>query len=285
MNYNRPGPRWLAALDWHRLPSAAWNWAIIMIGLMLAQGLGSIVAVVVARRVVPNDFGQYLACIGLAGLLVVFPTFGMDNWLLAQASAGAVEIAALWRGALRIRLALLAVWLAAMLAVDWLLPQATYPFHIMLPVALLVAAESMVSLAFSALRLLGLHRRVTQLQSIFGVATLTLAILLPLFPNRLLVFAVGSALVAVATAVAVMIVANRLLPDTGARKRPGFLFHAARSYMLGDVAVLVYSRVTLTLISLIIGAAGVAAFGPADSLISASFWVPAALYFLALPVL
>jgi O-antigen/teichoic acid export membrane protein len=277
--------RWLAALDWSRLPGAVWNWAIILVGLLLAQGLGSIVAVVVARRVVPIDFGQYLACISLASLLVVFPAFGMDNWLLAQASAGSAEIAALWRAALRVRLALLAAWLVAMLALDAGLPPATYPLHILLPVALLVGAESVVALAFSALRLRSLHRRVTILQSIFGAATLTIAVLLPLFPNRLFVFAAGSALVAVATAVAVVVVANRLLRQTGPAKTSGPLFRAARSFMLGDLAVLVYSRVTLTLVSLLVGAAGVAAFGPADSLISASFWVPVALYYLALPAL
>jgi O-antigen/teichoic acid export membrane protein len=275
---------WFRGLSWRLMPATLFDWAIVLAGLLMAQGLGSVVTIVIARRVAPIDFGQYLASMSLAGLLVVFPTLGLDNWLLAQGDAVG-RIAELWHSALRSRLALLALWLLALSGIGLALPSATYPLAVLIPTGIMLAAQSVANLAYSALRLIGQHRRITVLQSIFAVASLVIALLMPFVANPIVFFAMGTAAVAVGTAIAVVILLGRQLRRPASLLSTRSLFGAARPFMVGDIAVMVYSRTTLALISLIIGAAGAAAFGPADSLITASFWVPTALYVLVMPML
>src|SRR3989442_494975 len=114
-------------VNWTLLWVTIRNWGVVLVGLVMAQGLGALVTVVVARRVVPVDFGQYLASYGLASLIVVVPSLGLDGWLLAQGQADPAHVAQLWDNALRVRLRLLFLWLVFMAALGAGLPQAPYP--------------------------------------------------------------------------------------------------------------------------------------------------------------
>src|SRR5438270_1775424 len=163
---------WVRGLGRQGVAAAVIDWAFVLAGLLLAQGLASVVTIVIARRVAPVDFGQYVACLTLVNLLVVFPTLGMDNWLLAQGDAETPRISEFWHSALHTRLVLIGGWLVALVGLSLLLPRATYPLYLLLPITAMVAAQSIVALGFSALRLIGQHRRITLLQSTFGLISL-----------------------------------------------------------------------------------------------------------------
>jgi O-antigen/teichoic acid export membrane protein len=140
-------------------------------------------------------------------------------------------------------------------------------------------------LCYSGLRLIGQHRWITLLQSALAVASLLLALLLPLVSQPILVFAIGRAILSVVAAVAAVALTRRFLPAAAPSSTSISLTRLARPFLLADIAVLFYSRVSLTLVSLFVGATATAAFGSADNFINLAFWAPTALYLLVLPIL
>ncbi len=269
----------------NRLRGALQSWGTILFGMLAAQALSAVSQIIAARRVLPIDYGQYLACLSLSSLLVILPAFGMDNWLLAQGAHSPERVAALWRNALRVRLPLLALWLAALVALGLVLPQQTYPLPLLVPMAFDVAADSTLLITLSALRLLGRHGQVAAIQVAAAGLVFAAALVLPIAPGRILVFAVGQMVAAVgAAAGAVWLTARRLrapVPPLPA----GEVLRPARAFMLSDLAAAVYGRSSLTLSSLLVGAGAAGSLGPALSVTGMTFLVPAALYSLALPAL
>ena len=270
---------------WPRWKTVLTGWAVILAGLVLAQGANALALIILARRVAPAEYGQYLAAYSLASLLIVLPAFGMDGWLLAKSSLHREQTLDLWWSARRVRLGLLACWLPAMILLALFLPPATFPPALVMLSAIGLAADSMTMLAYAGLRNMNRHRWVTGFQTAGSLALLAVTLTLPLEPGRITWFALARTLVSVVLAVLVgrwMISGTRrptvILP-------PRDLLHATRSFMLADAAVSIYLRADLVIVSLFLGSTGASIYGPALNLVNMCFLVPAALYFLVVPSL
>lgn len=270
---------------WSQLRASLREWAIILAGLVTAQGLSALALILVARRIPPTEFGQYLASYSLVSLTVVLPAFGLDAWLLAQGSTHPSAFQTLWRSALQIRLRLLIVWWLGILGLAWVLPSHTFPPVLLILSALGVAAESLTGLAYAALRNLRWNRWVAFFQVAGAVVLFSGALILPLKEGQISWFASFRAMVSAVLAFSVIGWMTRRLDRNSEVLQFTSVLRAARAFMLADVAVAIYLRADLTIVSSILGSDGASIYGPALNLINMCFLVPSALYFLVVPTL
>lgn len=270
---------------WSQLRASLREWAIILAGLAIAQGLSALALILVARRTSPTEFGQYLASYSLVSLVVVFPAFGLDAWLLAQGSAHLSPFQSQWRSALQIRFRLLLTWLLVILGLAWVLPSHTFPPVLLILSALGVAAESLTGLAYAALRNLRRNKWVAFFQVAGAVVLFSGTLILPLEKGQITWFALFRAAVSVVLAFSVIGWMTRHLGHNSEVLQSSSVLRAARAFMLADVAVAIYLRADLTIVSAILGSDGASIYGPALNLINMCFLVPSALYFLVVPTL
>jgi O-antigen/teichoic acid export membrane protein len=264
------------------------NWTIVFVGLFVLQGVTAVTSVIVARRVAPMEYGQYLASLGLASLLIVLPSFGMDTLLLSRGGLQGERLEQLWLRLLRLRLVLLGLWLAVMGLLAWVLPADTYPAWVLWPTALALALESLVLLAHAALRSIGLHGWVTALQIVATVGLLGVTLLIGLQPGQIARFSLSRATIwAVVTPLSLFATWRIVRRPRAARLDlpPASAASGAMPFLVSDVAAAVYTRSPLTVVALFLGSAGATAFGPAANLIFFTFLVPNALYFVVVPLL
>ena len=264
---------------------AAVAWAVVLSGLVAAQGLSALAVIVVARSVPPPEYGEYLSCYALTSLLVVLPAFGMDSWLLANGAARREELARLWLGALRTRVLLLAVWLICVTALVSAFAAREFPTELVLLAGAGLAGDSVALLCHATLRAGGYHRQVTACQVAGGLALLIVTLSLPLGPGLIAVFAFGRMVVSALAAALAVWLASRLIgrgQTDGAIRPP---LEESGQFALADAAVAVYTRFDLTLVAAVLGPGSSGVYGPALNLMNLCFLVPNALYLFALPVL
>jgi O-antigen/teichoic acid export membrane protein len=270
-------------LNRHTPLRVAANWLLILVGLVAAQGATALALIVVARRVSPGEYGQYLAIFGLLSLLIVLANFGLEAWLLAHSRKFASNINQLWPGVVRVRLYLILSWLAGMLLLSLVLPANAFPRAVVYVTAFGLAFDSLSSLALSALRSLELHKRVTQLQIGMAVCLLAVTLILPLRPGQLLWFALARTGVSCATAIVTLLVVGAWHPRLAAPIKSVEILRSARPFVLAETAVAIYLKADLSIIGLVLGAAGASLYGPALNLINITFMVPNALFFFVMP--
>jgi O-antigen/teichoic acid export membrane protein len=258
------------------------DWLAAFTGLVVSQGLGAIVLIVVARHVTPVEFSRYLSCYTLTGLLCIFPNYGLETWLLAQGVTTRSELVSLWYGAVRLRLRLLMLWCAGMIALSAFLPSDTFPLSILLPTVFGVGCDSLILISYSALRSVGWHRYVTVLQSLVVLGLLGVSLVLPFDPDYIVKFSIGRTLVSMSAAVLVTILTRAWLGHSSVIPVANLL-RTARAFFLSDLAVTVYLKADLAIVSLALGSSGVAIYGPALHLVNLSFLVPNALYLVVMP--
>jgi O-antigen/teichoic acid export membrane protein len=268
-----------------RLGATITSWGVILFGLAVTQGTTALVLIIVARRVLPTEYGQYLSSYGLASLLIVLPNAGLDAFLLARGSATASGMPLLWRSSFRLRLRLLLIWIVCIVLAGGLLPDDTFPPAIMYPVTLGLACDSLTLLSYSALRGLDRHKQVTLLQVISALAVLGTTLMLPFGPGQIARFSIGRAVVSAVFAVPITALVGKLL-HSPERPIPSLdLVRTARPFMLADLATSIYLKADLTIVSLFLGSSGASIYGPALNIVNVSFLVSNALYFFIMPIL
>ena len=259
------------------------NWLLILTGLVAAQGATALALIVVARRISPAEYGQYLAIFGLLSLLIVVANFGLESWVLAHSRKFATDAPHLWPSIVRIRLRLLLIWLVGVLFLGLILPANAFPREVVYITALGLAFDSLSSLALSALRSSERHNRVTQLQIGSALCLLTITLILPLQPGQLLWFAVARTAVSGVTAIIMFIAVGAWRRRSTSPIKPSEILRAARPFVLAETAVAIYLKVDLSIIGLMLGASGTGLYGPALNLVNITFMVPNALFFLVMP--
>jgi O-antigen/teichoic acid export membrane protein len=262
------------------LRQLVFNWGVILTGMLLYNGLSGVALILLARRVEPIVYGQYLSSFSLASFLVVLPGFGLDAWLLTEPQADRHSAEGLLRSAIRARLILLLPWFGLMLVLGLLLPPSTFPPKLLLPICLGVAADSITLLVYASLRTQDRHQPVTLLQAGSALALFIFVLLLPNDPEAATYFAAGRALLSIVM-VAIVLMAYS---GQGPIARPVHsLLTAARPFMTAEAASAIYVKADMTLLSLLLGAAATAIYGPAVNLLQMSFLTLRALFYFAVP--
>lgn len=260
------------------------GWLVVLAGLFAAQGFTALAGIVLARRVAAVDYGQYLASVGLAAILVALANLGMDQWLLASGADSPTQLMRAFNGALRIRLPLLAVWLVGIAVLGSLLPPAAFPQPYLLLAGVAVGCDSITLLSYSLLRNLGRHRTVTSFQGAAAACLLVASLVLPLAPGEASRFLTARAVISAAAALLSVACARRTInPEQKTAEPATAILRSAVPFMWSELAVAVYMRADLSILSLVKGSTASSVYGPATSLLSMCFLVPNALYLLVVP--
>ena len=270
-----------------RYRSSGWKmlqkWGIVLFGLGAAQGATALAVILVASRVTAVEYGQYLACYGLASLLVILPNLGLESWLLASGHLSAEQTAGRWQNALRLRVIALSAWLLCLLIVSLRLPQATFPFGVLLPTALGVAFDSLTLLSNTAWRVMDRHGRVTAVQTIGAVVLCIATLLAPITYGRLSIFVEMRLLISALTFLAALILSPGALRQPAAASNLRHLLKASRAFTLADIATSIYLKADLTIVSFFLGASAASVYGPALNFTNLCFMASQGLYLAAMP--
>lgn len=280
-------PKIVAFLQQRTLQQAVMNWGVILTGLLLHNGLTAITLFIVARRIKPEAYGQYIAVYALLSFLVVLPGLGLDTWFLAQYLPTRERFTSFWNQSLRLRGSALLLWLGLIGLLGFILPKETYPWDIWLPTAISVAFDSFSLLSFSALRTQNKHKLVTVWQSSFAVSLFIVTFWLPVSPNYVIVFANIRMILSILLTFIIAVYYQRWYRDvkqTAAALNQEML-REGQAFMLTELASAVYVRADISIISLIMGRFATALYAPAISLLQASFLAPRAFFLFILPLL
>jgi O-antigen/teichoic acid export membrane protein len=259
---------------------------LVMAGLGIYYLFTALTLIVLARRLLPIEYGQYTATVALAALTVVLPGYGLDVWLLARSGLAPAQLAACWRQAMQLRLALLALWAVILIGIGQWLPAETYPPLVFATVVAATGVESLATLTIAALRSQQRHRQVAVVQSTWAATLLGAALLLPLAPGRLVWFTSTRLLLAGgALAWLTLLMARRIAVTQPSSSSFRTLLTEGRPFLFSEAASLIYMRVDLVLVGLLLGSAASAIYGAALSVLNMAFVLPLALFYAATPAL
>lgn len=269
------------------LGKTASAWLVVLTGLLAAQAFTALAGIVLARRVDAVDYGQYLASVSLAAILVALVNLGMDQWLLARGADSPTALMRAFHSALRIRLPLLVLWLAGVTLLGSALPSDAFPRPYLLLAALAIGCDSVTLLAYSVLRNAARHRTVTSFQGAAAFCLLVASLVLPLAPGEASRFLTARATISVATAIISIIYVRKTFssPQPVTAEPALATLRSTLPFMWSELAVAVYMRADLSILSLMKGPTAASIYGPAISLLSMCFLVPNALYLLVVPEL
>lgn len=272
----------------HRLPMIkllAFNWGIILAGLLFQNGFNAISLILVARRVEPVEYGQYVATYALVSFLVILPGFGMDAWLLTQAQLSKRGTVALWLSSLQIRVVLLVIWAMFMVLLSNFLPDDTYPQSLLILTVVDIAFGSVALLSYSALRVQNRHTEVTIMQSVVSILLFIFILVLPVTEDYIYQFAFGRMSLSIFICfVAAFLLKGREAIDRGLSHLSGRqILKGSKPFMPSELASAVYIKADVILVSLMLGSPGTAVYSPALSIIQISNLASRALFFFVVP--
>lgn len=269
----------------HHLKEGATKWGFTLLGLVIERAATAIALILLARQLIPETFGQYIAIYSLATIMVVIPIFGMDTWLLSRGKSRFEEVIQLWNITLKILIVLFLIWFIFMAGLSIVLPHNTYPITVYFIVLVGVAFDGIILLSYSALRSLHKHVTVAIIQSLVAISLLCFV---TLFTGKLgiIQFALIRALI---SALAAIIIIRLLGIDTLFLKPKNVSIKKTvkelTPFILADAAGVVYLKADINIIALILGSLASGIYGPALNLLQVCFLLPQAIYFWILPKL
>lgn len=263
------------------------EWGTVLAGLAISQGANALAFIIIANKVPPMEYGQYLATYGLVSLTVVLPSAGLDTFLLSRSSNDPSYIYLVWKRSLHLRLGLLAVWAVVLRIIATYLPPTTYPPALIGFVAIGLAIDVLTQTSYSAMRNLNRHREVSFLQILTAITTIIVASVWPSGSGQVLGFSIARSLISGTFAFFVLLRMRQLQTSCVSINLELFsnLFKKLFPFFLADLAVAVYLKADLTIVALVEGAHGASVYGPALNILGMLFLIPNALYLLILPAL
>lgn len=262
-----------------------WNVGVAVGGVMVARLLGTITQIVLTRRMTLEAYGLYTALYTLLGVAVILAGFGLDTWLLRQASAPeTLRIQTRRVFSLRLYATLVLMALGCVFLFFNGEPGMTLPLILAAGAGLLL--EQMLTTGFSALRAAVRNQAAAILQVVAAGAFILLLWLLGGRGGISVGFATLCRLAAGGVGISLMI---WLLRD---RLALGWAPHAfwklakeARVYFAADLLANITLKADLTMITLLIGSTAAGLYNPALTIINTTFIVPAVAAQVLLPII
>ena len=263
------------------------NFATLLSGMGLARVLTAVALILVARQVGPGSYGQYVASFSLAKLTSVMFAWGLDGWLLWRGGrADNLRVVAVNSGvALTWKLLLSILWfLSLYLLAGWLNPE-VFPLPVLLITALIVWADDLTNTVWSVFKSTLQNditfRVVTVVQFFLVLITVVLVLtgvqeLTAFLWARVVVTAAGciGAIYLLRRRIGIAFVARDMLPT----------FRAAAPFAASLVLALIYERADVTIVGQFLGTEQAGLYGPASTIVTSLFLIPASAYAVMVPV-
>ncbi len=263
------------------------NFAALVSGMGLARLMTALSLILVARQVGPGAYGQYLACLSLAKLTSVIFSWGLDGWLLWRGGSTADRrtIAVHSGIALTWKLVLGFVWFGVLYLLSGRLNPATFPPEVLLATALIVWADDLTNTVWSVFK--------STLQNDVTFKIITSVQFVLLLVTAALMFAEVTSLMTFLWARLVVSTLGCLFAVWVLRGNIGIGFsrpdmwpilRASTPFAFSLVLALIYERVDITIVAQFLGAEQAGIYGPASTIVTTLFLVPAAAYSVMVPV-
>lgn len=263
------------------------NFAALLSGMGLARVLTAVALILVARQVGPSSYGQYVACFSLAKITSVMFSWGLDGWLLWRGGSATSHRTIAVNGgvALTWKLLLGIVWFLALIALSrWLNPE-VFPPSVLAITALIVWTDDLTgtvwSIFKSTLRNDITFKIITSVQALLVIVTVALIFadaesLITFLWARLIVTAIGCvwAVYLLRHNIGIGFSAQAMTPT----------FRAATPFAVSLVFALIYERADVTIIGQFLGTEPAGLYGPAATIVTSLFLIPASAYAVMVPV-
>ena len=254
-------------------------------GSAIAQGLMAVSTLIVARVLGATAFGAYAASFSAAALLSIGFNLGLDTWLLRAGAERRDRLGGLLRNALAIKVVAGVPWIVAVTILLPALNAETFRPSIVLISALTVWLEGLFSLGLTVFRTLLRNGTTALLMTVSRGGIFVLTAGLALAGERAVA---PYALARLAMSGLAALIAWRLVPVRLTRDQalaPLGTAKASLPFALSDLFAVVYVQADITIAGAVLGAEPVGLYAPASSIVSALLVVPAALFYVAVPVL
>lgn len=271
--------------DGHILGDLVVRWGVILSGLLASQGFTALAQIVLARSTTPEQYALYLSSISLLSLLVVLPGLGLDTWLLVRGAARPEVLLGMWSSGAKLRALALIVWLAGIAILLLWLPADRYPASLVICLAIGFAFDCISLLNAAGLRAAGRHLVVTLIQATVASVLLAGVLIVPSGTRLILFFAVMKTILSAGSMMASLAAVRHSNSAYGERLRIRDIVRESMPFLVSDLAVVIYLRADVTIVTLLLGSQPASVYGPAVSLVNLLFLVPNALYLLVTPVL
>lgn len=263
------------------------NFATLLSGMGAARVMTAVALILVARQIGPNYYGQYVACFSLAKLTSVISSWGLDGWLLWRGGHATDRrtIAVNSGIALTWKLLLGLIWfLLLYLLAGWLNPE-VFPLPVLLLAGLVVWTEDLTNTVWSVFKSTLQNdvtfKIITSIQFLLLSTTFALIVfgaqqLIVFMWARLIVSAIGciGAVYLLRRNIGLGFIAAEMLP----------IFRAAAPFAASLVFSLIYERADVTIVGQFLGTEQAGLYGPAATITTTLFLIPASAYAVMVPV-
>jgi O-antigen/teichoic acid export membrane protein len=262
------------------------NIAALFSGTALAQALTAIVYLVLARHLGATVYGVFAACLAFASLTSLLFNLGLEVWLLQAGGKNPQAIKLQAGSILLIKVVLGLAWLAGLALVQPWLNQQTFPRDVFILTALVVLLDSLFLTTLAAFKASLQNRYIFYIEPTTDVIWLggTLLLigintteLLPFLWLRGLVLVGGLAAALALVRWKIGLGANRSTIRQAMRESP--------PYFASELFAAVTMRIDLLLVALFLGSQAAGIYSPALAVINATFFIPAAIANVMIPVL
>ncbi len=264
------------------------NFAALLSSMSLARVMTAIAFILVARQVGPDNYGQFVACFSLAKLTSVVFSWGLDGWLLWRGGttdrrliAAQSGVALAWKSLLG-GLWFFLLWLLA--RIGWLNP-AVFPLSVLLVSGLIVWADDLTNTVWSVFKSTLQNdvtfKIITSVQFVLALSTIAL---IWAGTHDLIVFLWARFIVAAIGCVIAILLLQRTIGIGFAASAMRPIFRAATPFAASLVCSLIYERADVTIIGQFLGKEQAGLYGPAATIVTTLFLIPASAYAVMVPV-
>jgi O-antigen/teichoic acid export membrane protein len=260
----------------------------LLSGSVVARALAAIGVILLARQVGAEAFGLYAASMTLAKITAVGFSLGLDSWLLRAGSREdqRYSLPALTGASLGIKLGGGALWFVLLVLIAPAINGTAFPRDVVALCALIVLCEEVSASAWSGFQAALATRAASLNMVIFQALVLagTLAAIARGVDEVAPYLVVRAGAAALGSTLAVAWLAR----SVGVARRAGAARFALRETLPFAASMglaVVYGSADVTLVAHFLGPTAAGYYAPASTLVATLYLIPAAMYYVMLPVL
>jgi O-antigen/teichoic acid export membrane protein len=260
--------------------------ATLLSGSVVAQGVTALTLLLIARQLGAENYGQYAACLVLAGLTAIVFSLGLDHWLLKEGGRLPRQLGEFFGSVFTLKLVGGIVWLGLISILAFFLNQETYPARLFQLSALTVLLDTLFATALTTFKA-GLRNKITStLEAGSDIAWLLLTLLfIGAGEKRVIVFVSIRALVLAGSLAMALFSARRLVKLSANLAITKRALRESLPFASSDLLALAGMRMDVLIIAFTLGKVATGLYSPAVGLVNAAFLVPAAVYMVMVPVI
>lgn len=262
------------------------NLGALLSGTTFSQGLVAVTLLLTTRQLGPTAYGQYAACLAVAGISAVLYNLGLDHWLLKEGGQNREQLALLAGSVLGLKVGLGLVWWVSLVSMSFILKLEAYPVEVMLWAAFVMWCESLLATTLTVFRAALLNKTIFALEpladGLWLLATVGLIVGQVKTPATFMQARLAISLLGLGIALVLGVRRIGLQISSTVIKQA---WHAAPPYALTEFLGAASARLDVAIVAVMLAGRASGLYASAINLINALFFIPAVVYVVMVPVL